>query len=88
MVCFGCLLIIGQAVVGYAGDSGEIARISVHQVQKLLGRPDMVVIDVRTERNWWRSGKKIPTAVREDPSKVDQWMDKYVKAQTLIFYCS
>jgi len=88
MVCFVCLLFFGQAVILFADDTREIARISVHQVQKLLGRPGTVVIDVRTHRNWWRSSKKIPTAVREDPLKVDQWIENYDKDQTLIFYCS
>ena len=86
--CAILLLIFGQTVVGYADDTGDISRISVHQVKQLLGSPDTVVIDVRTYRNWWRSSKKIPTAVREDPSKVDQWREKYVQDQTLIFYCS
>jgi Rhodanese-like domain len=88
LACFVFLLIFGQAIVLLAGDTREVARISVQKVQKLLGRPDTVVIDVRTYRNWWRSSKKIPTAVREDPLKVDQWIEKYVKDQTLIFYCS
>lgn len=81
-------LVCGQAMVGLTGDSDEIARITVYQVKKLLGRPDTVLIDVRTHRNWWRSSKKIPTAVREDPARVDQWRAKYSKDQTLIFYCS
>ncbi len=86
--CFAFLMVISQAVVLLAGDTGEISRISAHQVKELLGRPDTVVVDVRTYRNWWRSSKKIPTAIREDPSKVDQWIEKYIKDQTLIFYCS
>ena len=81
-------LVCGQATVGLTDGSDEIARISVDQVKKLLGRPDTVIIDVRTHRNWWRSSKKIPTAVREDPAKVDQWREKYPKDHTLIFYCS
>jgi hypothetical protein len=86
--CFALLLVFSQAVVLLAGDTGEISRISAYQVKELLGRPDTVVVDVRTYRNWWRSSKKIPTAIREDPSKVDQSIEKYVKDQTLIFYCS
>ena len=86
--CFALLMLFSQAVVLRAGDTGEIPRISAHQVKELLGRPDTVIVDVRTDRNWWRSSKKIPTAVREDPSRVDQWIEKYVKDQTLIFYCS
>jgi rhodanese-related sulfurtransferase len=81
-------MVISQAVVLLADDTGDVSRISADQVKKLLGHPDTVIIDVRTYRNWWRSSKKIPTATREDPSKVDQWIEKYVKDQTLIFYCS
>ena len=86
--CFAFLMVISQAVVLLADDTGDVSRISADQVKKLLGHPDTVIIDVRTYRNWWRSSKKIPTAIREDPSKVDQWIEKYVKDQTLIFYCS
>ncbi len=86
--CFAFFMILSQAAVLLADGTGDVSRLSAHQVKKLLGRPDTVVIDVRTYRNWWRSSKKIPTAIREDPSKVDQWIEKYVKDQTLIFYCS
>ena len=86
--CVALFMILSQAIVLLAGDTGEVPKLTAHQVKKLLGRPDTVVIDVRTYRNWWRSSKKIPTAIREDPSTVDQWIEKYVKDQTLIFYCS
>lgn len=85
---FVFFLIIGQAAVPVANDTGDVSRISVDQVKARLGSPDTVIIDVRTHRNWWRSSKKIPTAVREDPSKVDQWLQKFARNQTLIFYCS
>ena len=81
-------MVFGQAITALPDDNDKIARIAVEQVHKLLGRPDTVIIDVRTHRNWWRSSKKIPTAVREDPARVDQWLQKYPKDQTLIFYCS
>jgi hypothetical protein len=86
--CFVLLLIIGQAAVATAGDPGDVSRISVQQAKALLGRSDTVIIDVRKSRSWWQSSKKIPTAVREDPSTVEQAVEKYGKNQTLIFYCS
>ncbi len=86
MACVVFLLIFGPTAV--AGDTQDVPRISVHQAKKMMGSPDTIVIDVRKYRNWWRSSKKIPTAVREDPSKVNQWIEKYAKSQTLIFYCS
>jgi hypothetical protein len=88
MAWFVFILILGQAAVTAAGDNKDVSRISVHQARALLGHPDTVIIDVRKYRNWWRSSKKIPTAVREDPSKVNQWIEKYAKSQTLIIYCS
>ena len=86
--CIVFILILGQTAVTVAGDTSDVSRISVHQAQALLGHPDTVILDVRKYRNWWRSSKKIPTAVREDPSKVEQWIEKYGQHQTLIFYCS
>ena len=71
-----------------AGDETEVPRISVQDAKQMLGNPDTVIIDVRRYRNWWRSSKKISTAVREDPSKVNQWFQKYTRDETLIFYCS
>jgi len=69
-----------------AGDENLVPRMSVDQVKPLLGKPDTVIIDVRTPRTFWRTTKKILTAVREDPSTADQWARKYTKDQTLIFY--
>ena len=80
------LLIIGLTPGLNASDTKSVPRISADQVKQLLGKPKTVIIDVRKPRNWWRTSKKILTAVREDPSKVDQWALKYAKDQTLIFY--
>ena len=80
------LLILGHAPWLNAGDTVSVPRLSADQVNQLLGKPDTVIIDVRKPRNWWRTSKKILTAVREDPSKVDQWAQKYAKTQMLIFY--
>ena len=80
------LLILGHAPRLNASDTNSVPRISADQVNQLLGKPDTVIIDVRKPRNWWRTSKKILTAVREDPSKVDQWAPKYAKNQTLVFY--
>ena len=86
--CILFSLILGHMPLLYARDANDVSKISVDQVKQLLGQPDTIIIDVRKPRNWWRSGKKILTATREDPSKVDQWLRKYTKDQTLIFYCS
>ena len=80
------VLFLGPVFRLHASDTKDVPRISAGQVSQLLGQADTVIIDVRKLRNWWRSSKKILTAVREDPSKVDQWAKKYTQNQSLIFY--
>jgi hypothetical protein len=71
-----------------ADSSSDVPRISVAEVKQRLGSSDMIIIDVRKTRNWWSSSKKILSATRENPSKVSQWIGKYAKDQTLVFYCA
>ena len=83
---FVFLLIYDPTGVSVAGDEKNAPGISVHQVKQMLYNPDVVILDVRKHRNWWQSSKKILTAVRENPSEVDQWSQHYPKNKTLIFY--
>ncbi len=76
------LLISGSAA------SVEVPRISVEQAKQMLANPDVVFIDVRTAKSWWRSPTKIENAVREELGALKQWEKKYAKHKTLIFYCS
>ena len=70
-----------------AGSTEAVPRISVADAEKQMDNPDVVIIDVRKTKSWWSSTTKIHGAVREDPSKVSQWIDKYSKTSTLILYC-
>jgi len=69
-------------------DSIEVPRISIERARQMLSEPDVVIIDVRTTKTWWRSPTKIANAVREELNSVEQWAPKYAKDKTLIFYCS
>jgi hypothetical protein len=80
------LLIFSSTVFSAADNDKNVPGISVDQVKQLLNNSDVIIIDVRKYRNWWRSSKKILSAVRENPSKVDQWAQKYPKDKSLIFY--
>ena len=68
------------------GASIEVPRISVEQTKQMLDNPEVVIIDVRTAKSWWRSRTKILTAVREEIGSIMQWAGKYPKDKTLIFY--
>ena len=49
---------------------------------------DLMILDVRTDRDWVPSQWKIEGAGRVDPSKTDRWMTKYPKDQTIVLYCT
>ena len=66
----------------------EVPRISIEQANRMHGNPDVIFIDVRTARSWWRSTSKIARAIREEPAAVEQWAPKYSKNNIFILYCT
>jgi Rhodanese-like domain len=67
----------------------SVPRMTKEELKPLLGSSEVVVLDVRLEGEWNRSGLKIQGAVREDPEKdYKTWASKYPKDKTLVFYCS
>jgi hypothetical protein len=91
-VAIGFLFVLLAAIAVWLGvtssASVEVPRISVEKTKALLGSPDVIIIDVRTAKTWWRSPTKILGAVREEPGAVEKWAGKYPKDKTLILYCS
>jgi predicted sulfurtransferase len=66
----------------------EIPRMTKEDLKGMLGKPEVIVIDVRSKADWDGSKLKIKGAVREDPKKVASWMDKYSKDKVIVFYCA
>jgi hypothetical protein len=71
------------------GKGVEVPLVTKEQLLSMMGKPDVVIVDVRESESWKESKQKIQGAVREDPQKdVQGWFDKYPKEKTLVFYCS
>ena len=64
----------------------EIPKISKEELKSMLGKPAVVVIDVRTLWDRKMSLKQIKGAVREDPDAVKSWAKKYSKEKTIVLY--
>ena len=63
--------------------------VSKEELKGMLGRPDVVVIDVRQAGDLEKSNLKIKGALREDPRQdVKSWADKYSKDKTIVLYCA
>ena len=82
------LVLVASGCALTSSGSAETERISAKQLQGMLGRSDVIVVDVRSSSDWNKSESKIKGAVREDLSGISSWMDKYPKEKTLVFYCA
>jgi rhodanese-related sulfurtransferase len=86
--CFIILILVASGCALNSSGFADIERVSAKQLQGMLGRSDVIVVDVRSNSDWNKSESKIKGAVREDLSGISSWIDKYPKGKTLVFYCA
>jgi len=86
------IAVLGLSLQAFAHASAseiKVPRITKEEVKPILGNPDVIILDVRSARDWKNTQWKIKGAVREDPNeKSGVWMDKYQKEKTLVLYCA
>jgi len=90
-ILIGVLSLLGgmAGTVRAMGKGAEVPRVTKEQLLSMMGKPDVVILDVRESGSWEESKQKIQGAVRENPEKdIQGWYDKYPKEKTLVFYCS
>lgn len=68
--------------------AAEVPKMTKEEFKGMLGNQDVIIVDVRIGTDWNASEFKIKGAVREDPTKVAEWIGKYPKDKTLVFYCA
>ncbi len=81
-----CLIVIFSASL--VGGAEEITFISTDQLKEEITRPDVIVIDVRTNRDWDSSQWKIKGAQRQSADETKEWMGKYSKDKKIVLYCA
>ncbi len=85
-VLVGMVFLTGLTVT--AAGAQTVPRISIDQLKKMLGNPQVKIIDVRAGSDWAASTIKIKGAIREEPFQAAKWAKKYGKDQTLVLYCA
>ena len=86
----GTSLLLAAGIVFLAAASAAeagVPRMSVEELNGMLGSADVVIIDVRRGSEWDASDSKIQGAVRET-GFVSKWADKYPKEKTVVLYCA
>jgi len=77
------------AVFSYAAEKTNSPNTLIAaELLRMLGKPDEIIIDVRTSYEWGKSKVKIKGAVREEGMKFGSWMNKYPKNKTIVLYCA
>lgn len=67
--------------------AGTVAKMSKDELKAQLGSENLVIIDVRTGRDWSTSEFKIKGAVRVDRGDFSI-LSKYPKNHTFVLYCA
>ena len=65
-----------------------VSLMTKEELKPILNDEDVVVIDVRSGRDWRSSEFKIPGAVYVDPGKFLDWEANYAKDNKLVLYCA
>lgn len=68
--------------------AGNVNLMEIEELKPLLGSDDVVILDVRTGRDWSTSEFKIPGAIRSSSSDFSSWADAYPKDKKIVLYCA
>lgn len=90
LILVSMALVASFAMLGMGTNpqAAEPPRMTKEELKAKLGSPELVLLDVRTGKDWTGSGRKIPGAVREDPGAFSTWSSRYPKDKAIVLYCA
>jgi len=84
VLIFAVFLIAPYAVPGSA--ASDVPGLTKEELRAMMDSQDLVIIDVRMEKEWKKSPLKIKGAIWEDSEEFEKWAGKYPKDKTIVFY--
>ncbi len=81
------LIFILMGLVANWAIAEDVSRMTKEELKLMIGDSQLVVIDVRTGKDWDGSKLKIKGEVREEPNKATSWVGIYDKKNTYVLYC-
>lgn len=67
--------------------AGSVQIMDKDELKALLGSDDLVILDVRTGKDWSSSQFMVQDAIRVDEKDLSV-ADKYAKSDTFVLYCA
>lgn len=80
---------LSLAVVGVSAKPAtaeDVRKMTKEELRPMLGKPDVIILDVRIENQWKNSDLKIVGASHENSQEVKSWANKYPKDKTIVLY--
>ncbi len=68
--------------------AGDVPTMSIDELKAQLDSDKIVILDVRSGRDWSSSEFKIKGAIRSPGKELPKWSASYAKDQTLVLYCA
>ena len=68
--------------------AGDVTTMSKDELKARLGNDDLIILDVRTGRDWSSSEFKVQGAQRASSSDFNNWSASLPKDKTLVLYCA
>lgn len=66
----------------------KVQKLQPSDLESMLDKSGVVIIDARRDKEWNESDVKIEGAVRENPDDVPSWAGKYRKDKLIVVYCA
>ncbi len=77
------------ALAGYSAPPSsveQVPRLTKEAVKAMLGKPDVVIVDIRYIKQYEQSDKKLPGAVFVQPENFDEFVKNHPKDKTYVLY--
>lgn len=74
--------------LAFSAMGADVQLMTTEQLNKSLNDPSVVILDARGSWDWVKTGDKIASATRIDPSNPDKWIGNYDKEKTIVLYCA
>ena len=80
--------LVGSGCAALLEKEIPVPPITKEKLKGWLGRPEVILLDVRKKPDWETSSRKIPGAIHEDYEQVKIWAPKYPRGKTFVLYCA
>ncbi len=82
------LLVFSFAFTLTPAFAADVGMMNVDELKGMLDSDNLVILDVRTGKDWSSSEFKIPGAIRANPRDFATWGESHPKDKKIVLYCA